>query len=229
MLTDLVNVCREARQEAGDRAPGGAGERGDLERDQARGPRALVRADTAPANACADGPTFDMRGEVVFCQLRPDSPRAVDGKARKCELPARGAQAIDVPPRVPPKGRRSECRWTSDGAARPHHHRRLGDHERGRQARARDRETARPRTRPSPWRWPTSSTAGSTPSKGVVRDRRIEGAARSDALVLAPRSSRPRRHGPPVELSARSTLSGTSVIARSSCRWPALELFLITR
>ena len=47
-------------------------------------------------------PTFDARGEHVFCQLRPDSPRVIDGKARKYELPHKARMAIDVPPRNTP-------------------------------------------------------------------------------------------------------------------------------
>jgi hypothetical protein len=45
-------------------------------------------------------PTFDARGEQAFCQLRPDSPRVVAGKARRYELPGGARMAIDVPPRV---------------------------------------------------------------------------------------------------------------------------------
>lgn len=47
-------------------------------------------------------PTWDPRGERVFSQLRPDSPRVVKGKANKYELPGGTRMAIDVPPRVQP-------------------------------------------------------------------------------------------------------------------------------
>ena len=46
-------------------------------------------------------PTYDVRGELAFCQLRPDEPRVVDGRTRKYEYPHR-APIIDVPPRVQP-------------------------------------------------------------------------------------------------------------------------------
>jgi hypothetical protein len=45
-------------------------------------------------------PTYDVRGEVVFCQLRPDQPRTVDGRVRKYELPYKARMALDVPPAV---------------------------------------------------------------------------------------------------------------------------------
>jgi hypothetical protein len=45
-------------------------------------------------------PTYDVRGEVVFHQLRPDEPRTVDGRVRKYEIPPRARMAIDVPPAV---------------------------------------------------------------------------------------------------------------------------------
>lgn len=45
-------------------------------------------------------PTYDVRGEVVLCQLRPDDPRTVDGRVRKYELPHRARMAVDVPPAV---------------------------------------------------------------------------------------------------------------------------------
>ena len=47
-------------------------------------------------------PTFDTRGEVAFCQLRPDAPRVVDGKTRKYEIPRGARMVVDVPPRVRP-------------------------------------------------------------------------------------------------------------------------------
>jgi hypothetical protein len=42
-------------------------------------------------------PTFDVRGEVCFSQLRPDEPRVVKGHARKYELPYQARMALDVP------------------------------------------------------------------------------------------------------------------------------------
>jgi hypothetical protein len=47
-------------------------------------------------------PTYDVRGERVFCQLRPDDPRVVGGKCRKYELPHGTRMVVDVPPRVRP-------------------------------------------------------------------------------------------------------------------------------
>jgi hypothetical protein len=43
-------------------------------------------------------PTLDVRGEVCFCQLRPDEPRVVNGRTRKYELPWQAKMALDVPP-----------------------------------------------------------------------------------------------------------------------------------
>jgi hypothetical protein len=43
-------------------------------------------------------PTLDVRGEVCFCQLRPDSPRVIKGRTRKYELPWQAKMALDVPP-----------------------------------------------------------------------------------------------------------------------------------
>ncbi len=48
-------------------------------------------------------PTFDVRGEMVFAQLRPDESRVVKGRKRKYEFPFGTRMAIDVPPRVRPK------------------------------------------------------------------------------------------------------------------------------
>lgn len=47
-------------------------------------------------------PTIDARGEVAFCQLRPDTPRVVKGRARRYELPFQARMALDVPPAVRP-------------------------------------------------------------------------------------------------------------------------------
>jgi hypothetical protein len=43
-------------------------------------------------------PTLDVRGEMRFCQLRPDSPRVVKGRTCKYELPWRANMVLDVPP-----------------------------------------------------------------------------------------------------------------------------------
>ena len=48
-------------------------------------------------------PTYDVRGEMVLCQLRPDEPRVVKGRTRKYEFPYGTTMALDVPPRVQPK------------------------------------------------------------------------------------------------------------------------------
>jgi hypothetical protein len=45
-------------------------------------------------------PTYDVFGEVVFHQLRPDAPRVVKGRVRKYEIPFGTRMAIDVPPGV---------------------------------------------------------------------------------------------------------------------------------
>ena len=45
-------------------------------------------------------PTFDVRGEVCFSQLRPDDPRTVKGRIRKYEMPYGARMAVDVPPAV---------------------------------------------------------------------------------------------------------------------------------
>ena len=45
-------------------------------------------------------PTYDVSGETVFCQLRPDQPRTKDGRVRKYELPHKAQVAVDVPPGV---------------------------------------------------------------------------------------------------------------------------------
>ena len=45
-------------------------------------------------------PTHDARGELAFCQLRPDEPRVVKGKVRKYELPNECRLVLDIPPRV---------------------------------------------------------------------------------------------------------------------------------
>ena len=47
-------------------------------------------------------PTYDVRGEVAFCQIRPDQPRVVKGRVSKYEMPRDSRMVIDVPPRVRP-------------------------------------------------------------------------------------------------------------------------------
>ena len=43
-------------------------------------------------------PVWNVHGEVVLHQLRPDTPRVVDGKPLKYETPAGARMALDVPP-----------------------------------------------------------------------------------------------------------------------------------
>ncbi len=43
-------------------------------------------------------PIMDVHGELAFCQIRPDSPRATKGRIRKYEMPFGAHMALDVPP-----------------------------------------------------------------------------------------------------------------------------------
>lgn len=62
-------------------------------------------------------PVWDVSGEVVLHQARPDEPRIRDGKAIKYETPAGSRMALDVPPMV--RERLADPRvdlWVTEGA-----------------------------------------------------------------------------------------------------------------
>ena len=48
-------------------------------------------------------PIHNVWGEQVFCQLRPDEPRAIDGRTVRYETPRGARLVIDVPPAVRPR------------------------------------------------------------------------------------------------------------------------------
>ena len=43
-------------------------------------------------------PIYDVRGDLALYQIRPDSPRVVDGKLIKCETPKDSRMVLDAPP-----------------------------------------------------------------------------------------------------------------------------------
>jgi hypothetical protein len=62
-------------------------------------------------------PTYNVRGEQVGCDIRPDHPRLSDeGKPRKYEVPARSTVVIDVPPGARVKlADPAEALWVTEG------------------------------------------------------------------------------------------------------------------
>ncbi len=72
-----------------------------------------------PSQRLAPGlviPVFNVYGETVYFQLRPDEPRVKDGRRLKYETPARAPMVIDVPPSTRPHLRNPKVTlWVTEG------------------------------------------------------------------------------------------------------------------